>query len=165
MALIVEDGTGLEDANSYVSLDEADQYHSDRNNTAWLSLTEQEKTGRLINAAAYMGGFSFKGLRLNPEQGLSFPRYYPPEDKPESAAIPRKVKSCQCEMALQTSLLAPSDGRVISEERIEGAIDTKYDTSRAYAQPVYPAINLYLGPYLWTEQTGGGVSFGRVVRT
>lgn len=165
MPLIVEDGTGLEDANSYVSIDDADQYHTDRNNTAWLSLTEQEKTGRLINAASYMGGFSYLGLRLNVDQGLAFPRYYPPKEKPESAAIPRNVKSCQCEMALQTSLLAPTDGRVISEERIEGAIDTKYDTSRAYTQTVYPAVNLYLGPYLRTEQTGGGVGFGKVVRT
>lgn len=165
MALIVEDGTGLEDANSFVSIIEADQYHTDRNNDSWLSLNEQEKTGRLINAAAYMGGFSYLGFMLNPDQGLAFPRYYNPKEKPDSVAIPRNVKSCQCEMALQTNLLAATDGRVISEERIEGAIDTKYDTSRAYAQPVYPAINLYLGRYLWSEQTGGGVSFGRVVRT
>lgn len=165
MPLIVEDGTGMPDANSYVSIEEADQYHTDRNNTLWLSLSEQEKTGRLINAAAYMGGFLFNGIRLNPDQGLAFPRYYPPETKPDTAAVPRNIKSCQCEMGLQTSLLAPTDGRVISEERIEGAIDTKYDTSRAYTQPVYPAINLYLGQYLFSEQSGGGVGFGRVVRT
>ena len=43
MSLIVEDGTGLAGAESYVSVTDADTYHDKRGNTAWATLTTAQK--------------------------------------------------------------------------------------------------------------------------
>jgi hypothetical protein len=51
MTLIVEDGTGVEDANSYVSVEEADAYWADRSNYDWLS---GDKEASLVIATAYI---------------------------------------------------------------------------------------------------------------
>lgn len=77
MTVIVEDGTGLADANSYVSEDEADTYADDRGITAW-SDSAADKEAALVRAtttldATYRNRFS--GSRLNGRaQALEWPR-------------------------------------------------------------------------------------------
>ena len=39
MAFIVEDGTNVENANAYVTVEFADSYFEDKGNTFWNSLT------------------------------------------------------------------------------------------------------------------------------
>ena len=43
MAIIVENNSGLTDANSYTDVDYADSYFLDRNNTIWSALTTTQK--------------------------------------------------------------------------------------------------------------------------
>lgn len=43
MAFIAEDGSGLEGANSLVTVEFADEYFADRMNTAWAALTQEAK--------------------------------------------------------------------------------------------------------------------------
>lgn len=80
MAFIVEDGTGVPDANSYASVEEADAYFADRGNTTWAAAQPAAKQAALINATDYiemryssrfLGRAEFRDL-----QSLSFPRYY-----------------------------------------------------------------------------------------
>ena len=51
LTLIVEDGTGLADANSYASLEEADAYHeASLYATAWTAATEDNRNKALAMA-------------------------------------------------------------------------------------------------------------------
>ena len=50
MSLVVEDGTGKADAESYISVADADTYHSNRGNTDWAALTTTEKEQLLRGA-------------------------------------------------------------------------------------------------------------------
>ena len=77
MSLIVEDGTVVPGAESYIAVADADQYHSDRANTAWATLDEPSKEASLRKATDYMVSEyreSWKGNRINLNQVLDWPR-------------------------------------------------------------------------------------------
>jgi hypothetical protein len=85
VTLVVEDGTGKPDANSYASINTADTYHSDRGNVAWAAATG-DKSAALIRATQYIEGKyrgRWPGVRLrfpsfiaaSEVQALSWPRY------------------------------------------------------------------------------------------
>lgn len=76
MALIVEDGTGLMDANAYISVEYADEYFSLRGVATWSLLTEEDKEAAIVNATDYIDQRwpCFKGQLLNEFQALMFPR-------------------------------------------------------------------------------------------
>lgn len=80
MALTVEDGTGLADADSYLSVAAADTYHTARGNTAWTSIAASPATTKeqyLRKATDYIDNTWFgkwPGLRLVTTQSLSWPR-------------------------------------------------------------------------------------------
>lgn len=74
MPLIVEDGTGIEDADSYVSLDDARTLAASRGIV--LSAVDAELSPQLISAADRVTSYEgcFTGQRVTGEQGLSYPR-------------------------------------------------------------------------------------------
>lgn len=78
MAFLVEDGTGLVVATSYIDVAYADSYHTDRQTTIWTSETDQaKKESALIRATQYIDakyGQFFNGNVLKVEQGLLWPR-------------------------------------------------------------------------------------------
>lgn len=59
MAFVVEDGTGLPNANSYLAVADADAYNVDHGNTAWLG-ADVDKQAALIRATAYIDA-SYRG--------------------------------------------------------------------------------------------------------
>jgi hypothetical protein len=135
MSIIVEDGSVVDGANSYIDVAFADNYFNLRGITEWSDLTGEEKSQALIKSADFIEAVyaqNFKGDKLDPTKFLSFPRanlyindYLVPEDE-----IPSNLKNAQCEMALRAGrsepLIADQDKNVI-RERIEGAIDISYD--------------------------------------
>ena len=50
MTLIVEDGTGLANAESYVSVADATTYHANIGNTAWAAITSDATKEQLATA-------------------------------------------------------------------------------------------------------------------
>src|SRR5258706_465381 len=81
MTIIVEDGTHPAGANSYISVADADSYHSTRGNSTWTEAStspDQGKTAALIRAtkaidSRYRG--RFPGFRTNGRyQSLDWPR-------------------------------------------------------------------------------------------
>ena len=77
MAFTLEDGSGIENANSYVSLSYVNDYHSDRGNSSWGDFTDSEKQASIIRASEYVDkrfGKKFKGFRKVKNQGLEWPR-------------------------------------------------------------------------------------------
>lgn len=74
--LVVEDGTGLAGANSYVTLAQADTYLRARDRaTTWDALDAQTKAGRLIMATAYLDAAVQWAGEINTSiQALGWPR-------------------------------------------------------------------------------------------
>ena len=78
MAFTVEDGTGLANANAYISVAYADAYHEERGNDAWTG-TDTVKQQAIVQATDYVEtrwGQKFRGTPefLDTPQALAFPR-------------------------------------------------------------------------------------------
>jgi len=77
MDLIVEDGTRVEDANTYVSLEDADAYFAGRlNSTVWVDdATSTTKSQALVTATKYLDeNMEWLGYRVDKAQALDWPR-------------------------------------------------------------------------------------------
>ncbi|OQS32986.1 DnaT-like ssDNA-binding protein [Chromobacterium haemolyticum] len=145
MALIVEDGSGRADAESLVTLKEADGHHLEHGNGAWSGLSEAMKERRLRYAALYLSSmWQFAGKPVNVSQGLAFPR--------TPAGLPVRVKTAQMELALVDDLAE-------SMARVERGMVTRKQTESLvtdFAQPIinrtaaarFPLVNAMLKPYL-----------------
>lgn len=79
--IVVEDGTGLDTANSYVSIADADTYHELRGNASWTDATQDQKATALIHATEYLdmrwtfvGAVTFPGSPSDLAQALQWPR-------------------------------------------------------------------------------------------
>ena len=139
MALIVEDGTGLADAESYISETEADAFHEKRGNTAWDSVTDKEAL--LRKATDYMQGQyaeRWSGYRSTLTQALDWPRSNVTlKDRPghgsyyyASDVVPHAVKRACALLALRAAsgdLLTDQGQRKVSVT--VGPISTTYDSS------------------------------------
>lgn len=112
MAFIVEDGTGVIDANAYAAVVDVDAYHLDRNNTDWTGTTTV-KEAAIIKATDYIDrrfGAAMKGSREFPY--LEFPRLYLCDRAGILVVgIPKKLIFATAEYALraltETLFLAP----------------------------------------------------------
>ena len=142
--MVVEDGTGLSNADSFVSVAYADTYFTTRGVTAWASLTNKEAL--LIKATDYIEAVyseSWKGVTLNDTQSLSFPRIID-----DSTVYPDRLLKATCELALKANdgdLLIDVEQRTI-EEKVD-VISVKYaeysDQKTQYSM-VYGLISPYL---------------------
>jgi hypothetical protein len=103
MAFIVEDGTGLSTSTSYVSVADADSYATDRNNTTWSALTNDEKQVSLINATDYIDkSYTWNGVKNTREQKLQWPRTGTTDANGfaiDSDIVPKEVEDATIEAA------------------------------------------------------------------
>lgn len=80
MAFVVEDGTSKEDANSYISVADADTYIAVfTTRTAWDEATTSAKEIALQRATQYLDnyyGARYKGTRRDQDQALMWPRIW-----------------------------------------------------------------------------------------
>src|SRR5882672_6440147 len=78
MPLIVEDGiSGNPDANAYISVEFADDYHDLRGNSKWTAANAGQRTAAIVRATDYIDKrFQqwFLGTKQNHDQGLAWPR-------------------------------------------------------------------------------------------
>lgn len=142
--MVVEDGTGLSNADSFVSVAYADTYFTTRGVSAWASLINKEAL--LIKATDYIEAVyseSWKGVTLNDTQSLSFPRIID-----DSTVYPDRLLKAVCELALKANdgdLLVDVEQRTI-EEKVD-VISVKYaeysDQKTQYSM-VYGLISPYL---------------------
>lgn len=105
MTLVVEDGTGLELADSYGSVAAADTYHTSRGNAAWALLSATAKEVALRVGSAYVDSIQrYKGVRLTAIQALEFPRSgcYDWSGR-EAVGVPARVRHAAFELALRAS--------------------------------------------------------------
>jgi hypothetical protein len=109
MSLIVEDGTGLANAESLCSVAFADTYHANMGNAAWAALSTTVKEQCLRKGAQYMLArwrARWKGYRVNSTQALDFPRWDIVDDNGyivPSDAVPTPIATANAELALSAS--------------------------------------------------------------
>jgi hypothetical protein len=76
MAFVVEDGTGLAEANAYIDVAYADAYFADRGIAAWTG-DASAKEQAIVRATDYVDtvwGSRFRGGKSSQEQPLEWPR-------------------------------------------------------------------------------------------
>lgn len=157
MAFVVEDGTGLANANALCSVAEADAYHTERGVAAWAG-SDTVKQQALVRATDFFEGrwgSRLKGERTLATQALSFPRLYIDAD----GVVPAKIKCAIAEYALRTISGMPLDadptrdasGQSVKriKEAIDGAVsvETEFFGSTSSA-PSYPAADAFVRDYL-----------------
>jgi len=164
MALIVEDGTGLATAESYVSVAAADTRMTNLGNTNWALLTTAEKEQALRRAtAAMLQSYRerWHGVRMTSTQALDWPRSGVVVDgySVASNAVPVDVANACADLAFKAAAgdLTPDLTRGVVREKV-GPIETEYDRNSPQS-PRRPAIEMMLSPYLT-----GSSSMARLVR-
>ncbi|WP_456254587.1 DnaT-like ssDNA-binding protein [Pseudomonas iridis] len=132
MTLIIEDGTGRPDAESYASAEDLAMYAVKFGVTIPADVPAQEAL--LRRAALAMDGMTWKGRKSNSEQALSWPRRGVELDyeiKPDNY-LPARIPYGQMALAaeIHTDDIDPIERRkcAITRERVEGAVDREYAT-------------------------------------
>ena len=165
MALILEDGTGISNSNSYTTVAIADAYFADRNNQDWLGLDNaDQKTPYLILATDYleqMYRLSWLGFRRLTTQALSWPRAW--AARPDLSGgygpfpyyygfntIPQEVIAAQMLLAVKliTGELAPDISREDMATAVAvGPIKIDYDKNKP-SFTIFRNVDLLLAPLL-----------------
>lgn len=153
MAFTVEDGTIVEEANSFVTVAYADTYHNDRDNTSWTG-TDAVKQAALIKATDYIEqkyGSRFIGAPYSSTQSLSWPRSTVITNTDE---VPKAVLQAVCELALESfsEALNPTQGKSKKREKVD-VIEVEYADYSTDSKK-RPAIDGLLAKYV----SGGSYS-------
>lgn len=149
--LVVEDGTGLASANSYISLADANTYFEARRNPAtWTEADDAAREQALRVGTDYLDakyGDMWVGIRNTKTQALDWPRAlaYDLDGYPiETDEVPKRLKHATAEMALRY-LTAPDellpdvaqdDQSIASESNTVGPISQSisYQGGKAYSK-------------------------------
>lgn len=151
MALIVEDGSGKVDAESYVSVADCAAYATAHGLT--FAGDEPAKEARLRRATQYLDAqYAYKGEEQTDAQALAWPRTV-------ANGVPREIVSACCELACKSGDLWQDvdPSAVVSETT--GPLSTTYAEPANGGQVRYAAVDALLKRWV----SGGGMSV-RVVR-
>lgn len=158
MALTIETGAIVPDADSYVDIEDVTLYANKRG--VVLSDDTDEAVERLIvKAMDFLETQEpqMQGTRVSAEQNLSWPRsgvYLNGFDVAEDS-IPSLLKKALCQLALDADvfdLMPTSNGREVIKEKVD-VIETTYsEAGSASPQPSLTAFYNILAPLL----TSGG---------
>jgi hypothetical protein len=141
MVLIVEDGSGLPDAESFASVAQADArvlaHAAPAVVTAWLALTEAAKENKLRQGAEFLRSWFYsewKGLPATSGQGLPWPRLEAYDERGTPIgydSVPLLVVNANIDLAAAAAAnpslplggsVAPTNGAVLEEEVTVGPI-------------------------------------------
>ncbi|WP_043679877.1 DnaT-like ssDNA-binding protein [Castellaniella defragrans] len=122
---------------SYVSVDDADQYHTAFGHADWAQANTTEKEAALRRATQYLDArYTFKGEPDQPQQPLAWPRRGHPW--PE-----RRVAAATCELALRAlsnPLLSDVAPLGVRQETI-GPLTTVYSEGSGDGQIRYAVVD------------------------
>lgn len=176
MAIVVEDGTGLAGAETYLSVADADSYHASLGQTAWTG-TDAAKEAALRKGSRYLDARYqrlWNGQRVNGrDQGLMWPRYSATDVEGwpvASDAVPVEVERAAAEAALREledpGSLSPdvtnSAGGTVIREKV-GPLEVEYaEGSTGRLRPLVQVLDDILAPLLGGGATGSFGSLGIV---
>ena len=142
MSLIIENGEGLSNSESYVDESYVNAYFLKRGNTEWDSITNKES--RIILAMDFIeNNYTYIGIKLVSTQSLSFPRLINGE-----TVYPIALKNALCELALKANSgdLLQDTGKTTIREKV-GTLEVEYDPNQDDLTS-YNYVNKLLAPYL-----------------
>jgi hypothetical protein len=184
--LVVEDGTIVAKANSFLTLDEANAIAQDAMDTVWLGATDVNKKVALIKGARYMQAkyrLRWSGARMDafqaldwPRRGVAVPDFYDPfYTNPfvpitfergafvPTNVVPTEVKAAQFSLARQTmdATGAPTVDLQGSLGRVTsseqlGDLAVSYEPGQTRLTTIYWESQEILRPFLRTN-TGGAL--------
>lgn len=172
MVLVVENGTGLSNANAYVSVAFVDAYATLHNSATWQGNAAQ-KEAAIIQATQYIDAkYSFDGSILVTAQSLAFPRtnIYDKEGRTLSG-VPKLIQEACCEFAFvahDKPLVISPETPIVSRKKIKaGSVETETEyvanggTNNSYS--VCPRGEMLLVDLLKNQSSpnGGFIRFGK----
>ncbi len=166
-----EDGTGVTNANSFTSVEFADDYSETvtTKTDAWLALEEDQKQRLLVRASKQLDvRFVWNGYRVDPTSGLGWPRAGVESDGcliPDDV-VPVILQEATVEFALylmDTDWTSPRDNDQFREIQVD-VIDLKFDTDyrRGYLPPTVMQMLSELG---YANSGSGKMGFKPVIRS
>lgn len=148
MALKVEDGSIVEDAESYASVSEADTYNTNRANSGWANLGQTEKEAALRVATEWLDGrYNWRGQIKDLEQDLDWPRTWAYDDEDRLLeGIPKKLKQACMQLAYEhtQASLTEAEGPRVTSERVEGAVEVEYADTAGNQGNRFPVVERML---------------------
>lgn len=170
MPLVVETGSGSATANSYATVEQANEYVSLRKISAWGGLTLVAKEAALVAATDYLEevyGSLWLGQRLTQIQALSWPRQNVVVDgfSLPASSVPNEVSKACILLAIKVGageVLLEDQGQRVIREKID-VIETEYaefsDPRKRYLQ-----VDQTLAKYLAFAVAPGYFSQARLNR-
>lgn len=159
MTLSVEDGTGKDDADSYVAVAEADTYFTNKGITSWTGTTAV-KEAALRKATQYLDAtYLWRGKIFSLTQTLGWPRtsIYDREGRDLKESVPVKLKEAAYELALlslSAELVVSLDNSAYVKSEQVGSLAVTYRDD-APTDRKYPLIDRLLSG-LYASKIGGG---------
>lgn len=149
--LKVEDGSGVEGADSYVSLVEADDYvEAWHDPTEWEAADERERERALRRGTRQVDEYQFRGRRATDKQSLAWPRAHVGEVDGRWVPwdeVPREIRHATIELAM--AIIRGEEqtigGELLTRERITAGPVT---TERQYAEPTRRDTGVDVRPML-----------------
>lgn len=165
MAIVIEDGTGVETANSYASVAETQAYAAAHGVTlADAAAVEQ----MLLDAALYLESLKYKGERTHAVQALSWPRSDVEHDGRTFAsdAVPTAIVRAQMQLVLELhagillweSASAVASGKKFVKRKKVDVLETEYATPAEMgaeggaAAASIPKVDAMLAPFRRSRQ-------------
>lgn len=171
VTFIVEDGTGVANANSLATVEYADQYFLDRPwGSAWADYTSDQKKQNLVGATWVLANMlDWQGWPLDWTQPLPFPRAGVADRNGVwylTNAVPREAIQATCEMALalganSTRYTSEPGALGITGVSLAGVVDVQMTKGAGVPQtlPVIPENVLALINHMATHRGGTGNNF------
>ena len=163
MALIIEDGTGVDNANSYITVAEARAFASLR--SLILPSSDSEVEVLIVKAFDYLESLDYKGNHANPPQSAEFPRrdLYLQGVLFSESQIPYKLKQAQSQLAYEAvniDLQPTGNGKEVIKEKVD-VVEVQYSEKGInVARPTFTTVNSFLKDLLKS-----GLSSGHLIST
>lgn len=172
--LIIEDGTQVADANSYVDVAYLDSYAGDRGLT--IPTTQEDKEIFLLRAMDYIEARrnDFQGSKVSADQSLQWPRKNVQIDCEdiEETVIPEELKKAQCQLVVEQqkrTLLFPKPRTSSNEgfvtQKTVGPLTKKFSPTDGVANSVKPTIIASVEIFMHPLTDSGCCSSGSWKRT
>jgi len=169
MALILEDGTGVTDADAYVPISDVDTYAANYGKTGWDALNSADKEIHIRRATKFIDNkYPFPGTPLKSTQGLFFPVQKLTIRGHAVTGIPRSLKDATCELAIisanGTDLVESVAARAYTYRKVKvGDVEKVERFDSVNNQNIFHSVELLLAPLLGVS-VGEGVSFIKLRR-
>jgi hypothetical protein len=160
ITFIVEDGTGVTGATTYLDLAAA-QDLADTFGLTWPVAVDDQQIA-LNKGAAFLERYKYKGVKLTCTQGLKWPRsdVYVDCCLIASDSVPSDIKEAQIYAAAYSAsaeLRATSSGQSVASEKVDVLEVSYHDNGKSNAVVSIPEVTDRLSQYI-----GGGNRATRV---